>query len=268
MSKNICKGGVIINNKKATIISIVSVSILVGVISLNKNVDAINSENKDEEAKVARGIQIIKELENKDVLESEEEIKIVQSSIIPNQENTTTTQKINYIEKFSNSVILGDSRSEGLIEYGILNNSSVIAHKGRNVKSAMGEGDVSRAVNLYPQNIFLTYGMNDVMIYKNSKDFTDQYEKLIEKLQSQLPDSKIYVNSIFRTSNLAKQKKPEFARIDSFNIALQEMCKKLNITYIDGSSCAVDNLFEGDGIHFKPDFNKKWLNLLINKANL
>lgn len=184
-----------------------------------------------------------------------------------NQEEVTS-ENTDYIDKFSKSVIMGDSRSEGFIAYGILTNSSVVAYKGRTVETALSEGDLKKVANLSPQNVFVTYGVNDVVVHTNPDGFITQYEKLIKELQRQLPDSKIYVNSIFKTSNVAIQKKSEFKRIDVFNRALQQMCNKLDITYIDGSSCVEDNLYAGDGIHFKSDFNKKWLNLLIDEANL
>lgn len=218
---------------------------------------------------MVKGIKIIKTLEKKDVLEAENQIELVQSSLQNTDLNiNSTNQKVDYMEKFSNSLIMGDSRAESISEYGVLNNSSVIAHKGRNLASAIKDGDISKAASLYPKNIFLTYGMNDVIIYKNSDDFIKEYEIFIRKLQEKLPNSKIYVNSIFRVSNKILQKSKSYSNIHKFNESLEDMCNRLDITYIDASSCVKENLFEPDGIHFKPQFNKDWLNLLIQKANL
>ncbi|MBC6696458.1 hypothetical protein H9L25_06730 [Terrisporobacter mayombei] len=216
-----------------------------------------------------KGIETIKNLEKKDVLESEEQIKLVQSSLQNNKPDiNSTNQKVDYIDKFSNSLIMGDSRAESISVYGILNNSSVIAYKGRNLATAIKNGDINKAVNLSPKNIFLTYGMNDITVYGNSDDFIKEYEIFINKLQDKLPNSKIYVNSIFRVSNKALPKSKSYSNISKFNIALEDMCNRLGITYIDASSCVKENLFEKDGIHFKPQFSKDWLNLLIQKANL
>ena len=110
--------------------------------------------------------------------------------------------------------------------------------------------------------------MNDVIVYRNSDDFIKEYEIFIKKLQDKLPNSKIYVNSIFRVSNKVLQKSKSYSNISKFNIALADMCNRLGITYIDASSCVKENLFEKDGIHFKPQFSKDWLNLLIQKVNL
>ena len=83
-------------------------------------------------------------MEKKDVLEAEEKINFVQSSlqgIDINKENNS--EKVSLIDKFSNSVILGDSRAESIVSYDILNNSSVVSYKGRNLISAQKEGDIN-----------------------------------------------------------------------------------------------------------------------------
>ena len=77
------------------------------------------------------------------MLESEEKIELVQSSlqgININKENDN--EKVNLIDKFSNSVILGDSRAESIVAYEILNNSSVVAYKGRNLMSAQKKKEI------------------------------------------------------------------------------------------------------------------------------
>lgn len=235
----------------------------------NDNIDAFNNQDEIEEAQVAKGIKIIKKLEKKDVLESEEEIDFVQSTLQGfdvNEENNS--EEVNFIDKFSSSVILGDSRAESLVSYEILNNSSVIAYKGRNLVSAQKEGDVDKAINLAPKNIFLTYGLNDIPIYKDSSTFIREYEKIISDIQSKSPNTKIYVNSIFSVNSEVISKRPDLNNVSQFNIAISNMCNKLGVTYIDGSSVVDDSLYEEDGIHFKPEFNKRWVELLIQRANL
>lgn len=203
------------------------------------------------------------------MLESEEKIELVQSSlqgININKENDN--EKVALIDKFSNSVILGDSRAESIVSYEILNNSSVVAYKGRNLISAQKEGDINKAINLAPKNIFLTYGLNDIQIYGNPSDFIKEYEKIIKDIQNKLPNTKIYVNSIFRVNSKAISKSPALKNVPEFNTAILKMCNKLGVTYIDGSSIVDESLYEADGIHFKPEANKRWVNLLIQKANL
>ncbi|MCC3863958.1 MAG: GDSL-type esterase/lipase family protein [Terrisporobacter othiniensis] len=237
--------------------------------NFSDSINALNNQKKIEEAQVAKGIEKIKELEKKDVSQSEEEINLVQSSLQGvniNQENNN--EKINFIDKFSSSVILGDSRAESIVSYGILNNSSVVAYKGRNLISAQKEGDINKAISLAPTNLFLTYGLNDMVVYGNPSDFIKEYEKVIKDIQSKLPNTKIYVNSIFKVNNKAISESPALKNVPQFNAAIINMCNELGVTYIDGSSIVDESLYEVDGIHFKPGFNKRWVEMLVKEANL
>lgn len=242
--------------------------------NFSDSINALNNQKKIEEAQVAKGIEIVKELEKKDVSQSEEKINLVQSNLqgvninqeSNNQENNN--EKINLIDKFSSSVILGDSRAESIVSYGILDSSPVVAYKGRNLITAQKEGDINKAINLSPANLFLTYGLNDVELYGDPSDFIKEYEKVIKDIQSKLPNTKIYVNSIFKVKDKAISESPSLKNVPQFNTAIINMCNKLGVTYIDGSSIVDESSYEDDGIHFKPGFNKRWVEMLVQKANL
>ncbi|WP_331618898.1 hypothetical protein, partial [Terrisporobacter sp.] len=141
-----------------------------------------------------------------------------------NQENNN--RKVNLMDKFSSSVILGDSRAESIVSYEILDSSPVVAYKGRNLISAQKEGDINKAISLAPANLFLTYGLNDVELYGNSSDFIKEYEKVIKDIQSKLPNTKIYVNSIFKVNNKAISESPALKNVPQFNAAIINMCNK------------------------------------------
>lgn len=242
--------------------------------NFSDSINALNNQKKIEEAQVAKGIEIVKELEKKDVSQSEEKINLVQSNLQGvniNQENNNqenNNEKINLIDKFSSSVILGDSRAESIVSYEILDSSPVVAYKGRNLISAQKEGDINKAISLAPANLFLTYGLNDVELYGDPSDFIKEYEKVIKDIQSKLPNTKIYVNSIFKVKDKAISKSPSLKNVPQFNTAIINMCNKLGVTYIDGSSIVDGSSYEDDGIHFKPGFNKRWVEMLVQKANL
>lgn len=248
------------------IISLVSLGTIVGLVNFNGYIDAFNNHDKMEEEEVAKGIKIIRQMEEYNVIKSEEKIDKVQDSL--NKTHSNKNKEIDFRDKFSDSVILGDSRAESILGYGILDSSSVVASKGKNLITAQKKGDINKAINLAPKNIFLTYGLNDTGIYGESSKFIDEYEKIIKYIQKKLPTTKIYVNSIFGVENVALVKEPYLKKISEFNEALSEMCDRLDLTYVDGSSIVDSSLYEGDGVHFKPEFNKLWLKLLIQDADL
>lgn len=217
------------------------------------------------EANPEQGVAKIKELESVDISIIRSEI---QNNTKDNSDKKNDKGNTNFEKAFEDSVIMGDSRGEGLTGYNFLSSSSVVAYKGRNVITA--KGDVSEAVNLSPNNIFLTYGMNDLQLFGNSKEFINKYELLIKDIKSKLPSSKIYVTSIIPTTQEAIVKEPKFKNVESFNKALEEMCKDLNIKFIDinDSIGSGNNLYEPDGIHFKAKFYDGYLKILQEKVNL
>lgn len=205
-----------------------------------------------------QGVKDIKKLEQKNVLNIEEKI---------NQIRKKEPDESSFKSIFSNSVIMGDSISESLAEYDILEKSSVVAYKGRNTESALG--DVKTTINLQPQKVFMTYGMNDLLLFNgNAKTFVEHYEKLINAVKKGLPNSQIYVCSVLPVQQIAINENSAFKNYPKFNIALEDMCKNLGITYIktddllDGHS----EYYEPDGIHMKMNFYPSWLNRLYDKA--
>ena len=153
----------------------------------------------------------------------------------------SSSQSTNYKSKFESSVIVGDSRAEGIYGYGVLSQSSVVAKKGRNLVTAMENGDIDTAIGMYPKNIFLTYGINDIEAYQNSDTFIKLYGEVVDKIQSKLPNTNVYICSI---------------------------CNKKGVTYIDANSVLANGGYEPDGIHFGVKGIKKWLDLFIQSANL
>lgn len=211
------------------------------------------------------GIKKIKELESVNISSIRE--KMDEESNNNEVENKKEETK-DFNKVFENSVIMGDSRGEGLTEYEILSPSSVVAYKGRTTIKA--KDDISSVVDLAPSKIFMTYGMNDLELFSNSQEFIKNYESLIKDVKSKLPNSKIYVTSIIPTNKRAINKQPKFKNVYSFNDGIKGMCKDLNVEFIDvGDSINSDkNLYEPDGIHFKLEFYKGYLNILQEKANL
>ncbi|WP_373599082.1 GDSL-type esterase/lipase family protein [Paraclostridium bifermentans] len=212
-----------------------------------------------------KGIAKIKELENESITKIREDIE--QNGQDNEKVNNEQNEDIDFNKVFEDSVIMGDSRGEGLTEYGVLSSSSVVAYKGRTVIKA--KDDISTVVGLAPSKVFMTYGMNDLELFKNSNDFIKKYKELIVDVKKKLPATKIYVTSIIPTNQKAVNSHPEFKNVDKFNEAIKGMCKELNVEFIDVSGAMNSNdLYAPDGIHFKPDFYEGYLKIIKDKANL
>lgn len=232
---------------------------------------------------VEDGVLAIKDLENKDVSDIQRKIEKIkqdkidelnkknQESIKKNEKsNTNENKNRNYKEIFEDTVFMGDSLVEPLEEYNFLSSSSVVATKGRNVITA-NEKDVSSVTNLKPRKIIMLYGMNDLNMFKYKNDFINKYKVLIGNIRNRLPETKIYINNIFKTQEKVWLNDKNFTpeRITEFNNALKDMCDELKINYIDVSSLVKGNskLYEPDGIHLIANFYPNWLEQIDKKIN-
>lgn len=247
---------------------------IAGCIAVVFSINALNKQSNNEDEQVKQGVEVIKNLEKQDVVQVEEKIASIkaQNGITDQPAATTDDQdssgKVNYKSKFDSSVIVGDSRAEGISAYGFLTQSSVVAYKGRNIANAKKQGDINTAIGLYPKNMFFTYGINDIECYSDSAKFIEQYESVIDLVKSKLPNTNIYICSILPVQSFTLSQQPNYANIDKWNSDLQAMCQKKGVTYLDANGIVEQSDYEPDGIHFGPNFQKKWLDFFIQKGNL
>ena len=152
---------------------------------------------------------------------------------------------------------MGDSISEAFTEYDLLNASSVVAKIGVELDEL--DDQIKTVADINPQVIFLSYGMNDVIATNGDTDlFIKEYKAVIDQLRKKLPDTTLYVNSIFPVSAAKQEEKP----------ALQKMCDENQIAFLDNTSLVSDTYYEEDGIHFKADFYPIWLKRMAEVATL
>ncbi|BDR67313.1 hypothetical protein K144312032_15410 [Clostridium tetani] len=184
----------------------------------------------------------------------------------------TSTEKSktkNYKEFFKNDVFMGDSISEALIYYEFLDEKNVCAKKAININNAKNE--VGKISIKNPRNIYMLYGVNDMDNTVPSKWFIDHYRTLIHKVKEKFPNSKIYVQSVLPVLPMVQKRKPTMTNsyINECNTGLMKMAREENVNFLNIKSMLNENnrdLYEGDGIHFKPKFYPVWLSYIINKV--
>ncbi len=173
--------------------------------------------------------------------------------------NDTEKNKI----RFGNSVILGDSIVEGLVDYRLLNPTQAISARGR--RSDNCADDIKKAAALSPKRVILHYGMNDLEYCGgNEKLFIDHYQNVIKQVKQLMPKSKIYIHAILPVDNTAIARVSAYAKWRQFNQALAKLCQKEGITFIDsGFLLKTKADYEADGVHPKYAFYEKWLPYLL-----
>ncbi len=239
------------------------IALLLLVILTVEGVDSFKNRKLD----TSEGLAVLKQAESGDVVKIESKIqKLEEKDQADAQEETGDTEK-NYKALFANSVVMGDSISEALIEYDLLNASSVLSKIGVEIDDL--DEQIQKAEKLNPQIIFLSYGMNDILgTNGDTQLFIEQYDSLLNTLQKKLPDTKIFVNSILPVQDKEVEEEPVYEKLDEYNKALRGLCDKRQTAFIDHTDLVSDRYYEEDGVHFKISFYPYWLNRMAEVASL
>lgn len=246
--------------------SCVAIGIIVAGILIAEGVSSLKNGRID----TSKGIKIIKQAEKGNVTAIENKIEKLeekdQAEKKASEKESEDTDR-NYKAIFANSVIMGDSISEAFTEYDILNASSVIAKIGVELDEL--DDQIAKVEKLNPQVIFLSYGMNDIIATRgDTKEFVKQYDAILEELNKKLPNTKLFVNSIFPVQQQEIDREPVYENLADYNEALRKLCDKRQIAYIDNTDLVSDSYYEEDGVHFKADFYPYWLNHMAEVASL
>lgn len=250
--------------KRLVIYCCSAIGILLAAILIAEGVNSLTKKKVD----TSKGLKYIKQAEKADVNKIENKIqKLQEKDDAKAKKDSKQKDDRNYKAIFANSVIMGDSISEAFTEYDILNASSVVAKIGVELDGL--DKQVAKVEKLNPQIIFLAYGLNDIIATRgNTDEFVKEYDALLTKLQKKLPETKFFVNSIFPVQQKEIDREPSLKKLADYNKALQKLCDKKQIAFIDNTDLVSANYYEEDGVHFKADFYPYWLNKMAEVASL
>lgn len=177
--------------------------------------------------------------------------------------------QMSYRKALSDLYIAGDSLMAGLEVYNILNSSHIFAEVSASLRHL--ESNLDNIVAKRPPILLLHYGLN--MIETSDarlNTFIRKYTLLLEQLKKKLPDTRIVVSLLFPVDR-SKAVSAEFGRIDDYNNALIEMCKKLDVEYLDSAPAfgGSTSFYGADGIHLSSSFYRNhWLIYLIRELEI
>lgn len=226
--------------------------------------------------KSSYGKDYLIQLENKSLDEVEDKIESYRNEILAasntKENESTDIGDINYAKYYENTVFMGDSITEALSEFALLDDYNVICNKGDTVVKAMQNIEKLQGIN--PKNLVLLYGMNDVIAFdsnsseESSNAFKEKYIELINSIKAVLPKTNIYLISPLPVMDNAVNTNPKLTNenLNNFRLKVHEVATATGSTYIDLASVITekDYLHEQDGIHYKYDFYTLWLDFLIN----
>lgn len=216
-----------------------------------------------------QGLKKLKEMESVDVGGTDRQIQALEEAERAADE-AWANRTIG--EKFANSFVIGDSIAQGLYEYDVLERSYVMAESDSGVcdtEVTRIDGHVERAIETKPQVLFLSYGINDITASSGSVSvFTEAYRSILNELKEGLPDAKICVNSILPVQQSVIDEDPLYGNIPLYDQALEELCRELDVLFIDNGSLVKDEYYLEDGIHMGADYYKEWADHMAEEAGL
>ena len=173
---------------------------------------------------------------------------------------------------FSDAAFLGDSLTAGIAYYDInVGGALVLGYEGtspnqivnRTALKNTNEDDAEQVpldilAEQQPAKLYLLIGTNALAGLGNDEGFLAYYGKLLDELQSTLPNSMIFVQSILNVRPEALDQAPGLTpeRVGSMNDKIKEMCKERGFYYLnlteaftgeDGYLTA--DYAQNDGIH-------------------
>ena len=217
-----------------------------------------------ESSDIAETETLLRELNDQD---RNKEISQTQDEIM-NSENSALDE-VQIRQVYQGTVIIGDSITESIMEYGFLDKDVVISQRGLSV-SAAGE-QISTAIGLNPSVVFMAFGSNDLsLFFEDSAAFIEAYRAQVHKLKEALPDTPIYINGILPIQPSRIEIEPELQYYPQYNEALKAFCSEEELTYIDNSFIVENNgsIYEPDGEHVTRDYYPLWLTYMADIAGL
>ena len=186
---------------------------------------------------------------------------------------------------FSDAAFLGDSLTAGIAYYDInVGGALVLGYEGtspnqivnRTALKNTNEDDAEQVpldilAEQQPAKLYLLIGTNALAGLGNDEGFLAYYGKLLDELQSTLPNSMIFVQSILNVRPEALDQAPGLTpeRVGSMNDKIKEMCKERGFYYLnlteaftgeDGYLTA--DYAQNDGIHLTVAGYSHWVDYL------
>ena len=200
------------------------------------------------------GLAYLQAQEKADVAENENALRSQQATTAAAQ-TTSAIQDGNFRAAFRDTLICGDSLVKALTEYSILDKTQVIAEVS--VGTEHLETNMGTIVARNPQYLVLHYGENDLDHMDRAPYFIRDYKQCLETLKQRLPNTKIFVDSIWPVTAQANKREPLTKYIPDYNKLMREMCKEVGVTYVDYDPLFQsfhENYYDPDGVHPKYRF--------------
>ena len=177
---------------------------------------------------------------------------------------TQVSASSEYDKAFYDKVLMvGDSLSVGLVNYGYLKPENVFAQVGLTPASVMTtdineENVYTKASGLAPEYICIMLGTNGLS-YLTEDYMAEKMGEFIDALRQTCPEAEIVLISIPPVTAAHEQEKPEkISNITAYNRHIQDLAEEKSVKFVDTFTLLQDtegylaaDYAENDGLHFK-----------------
>ena len=243
------------NPRKRLFIELAAVVVIIGIVIFI----ALSGQNIATDD-IKEGRSYIEGLEAADTASTEEKVKDLRKA---ERKEALESADLDVWSLFTDIAILGDSRAMGFSSYDLISENQVFASLGATIRDISTYTD--QLIDLNPSNIILCYGLNDIGYWDNPDSYLSDLDQIIRELQTALPETVVYVNSIIPvTSSGLDNFDPEISEriedIPDWNDAIRQHCEDNDIPYIDITEDveAHSDLYDVDGIHMQKAFYEYW----------
>lgn len=256
---------------KKKILQIIPLILILAIGVLAIRLFVIITPQKAKKTDTSEGIKIVKEMNEKDVKKTQQEVKKIQDSYSAEAQRKKVAKALkdgNYKFAFKDCVIAGDSMIAAIEEYGVLDSNSIVAKVGAG--TTFLSDNINNIVKKNPKYLILHFGENQISKTGAYHYLTDPYLKALKQLKKKLPDTKIYVDSIFPVETKAYKENSYLKNVSFYNEKLKELAEEAGVYYLDSETMFLalkKNYYEPDGIHpILPFYTEQYLPFILQKA--
>lgn len=183
----------------------------------------------------------------------------------------------NYLD---DAVFIGDSRTEGLLLYTGLTNTTGYTYKGLMVDTAFTKPVINQNGQMVTvmdalrstqfSKVYIMLGINELgWAYPDL--FIEKYKEIIDTIREINPNAIIYVQEILPVTQKVSETHSYITneKISQYNQMLADMTQEKDVYYLQVSQAVADSQgylpeeAASDGIHLSPSYCQKWLDYLL-----
>lgn len=262
------------NNNRNKMNKTVAIALCVACLAVGTGVGAIlgrNSRNKEVEA-LKQQLQTSQTTENQNNQQQQQPQENNENQNDAQQVAVRTPAKEDLKDPafFNDCVLLGDSITQGLQLFDVMDPTNIIATKGMNVSE--GAKHIKEIKAKGKKRVIVLLGINDLADYNKSVEYVaGKYGDFAKQLSEAMPDANIYVQSVLPVAKSYNNSKTKITneKINQYNTLLKSEVEGGNVHYLDINPSMRDS--EGylpaevtsDGLHMKKDYYGYWMNVIM-----